>query len=636
MKFPIFFLTLVFAVNSFADLKTSLDDVKSWAAQEHWSEDRQWRKLLHFERTAFGVMESQVDGENFFLSPNGKTDKAAELDATLSAFFSPLPEGADKYEQMIPACRFPARWSWVQEKIGNRNVTKPAAHCPRFQHFLETLRGPSVSLVFSSYYLNNPSSAFGHTFLRLNKAPAQDGKRYELLDYGMNYAAEMDTNNALMYAIKGLFGMFRGTFTTTPYYYKVREYSNAESRDLWEYELNVTPKTVDRLIEHVWELGPVQINYWYLSENCSYHMFSILEAADPNIDLLSKLKSNVIPSDTVQVAWKEPGLVRSVHFRPSIRTELLTRASQLTESEVDEVQFILKNKDVSSAFSTLPEQSRAKILDTAVDDIEFTHAFEVQKPDSEPTKWKNKLLGYRSKIDVISEPLKINPPELEKPHEAHGSVRTGLGYQSGNHSEKSYLLNYKFALHDQLDPIIGYPEYAQISFFDIRGSIEANSHAVRLDNFTLFEVISTMPSSKFQKDLSWRFGLSSDRVRNENCDFCRWTGVSGGAGKTWSLLEKPFTFLYFGLRGIAAYHEQDQTRLWLGAGPEARLRVRWTPRIISLLEVWQRLDLEGDQRWYSEKTLSTQYSWAGDQGVRLSFTDYRFDQTGSVKFFYYY
>jgi hypothetical protein len=636
MKFPIFFLIFLCAAKSFADLKTSLSDVKSWSTQEKWAEEKQWRKLLHFESNNFGFMESQVDGDNFFLSPRGKKDKSAELEATLDAFFSPLPEGSDKDEQLIPACRFPARWSWIQRKIGSRKVAAPAVHCPRFQHFFETLRGPSASLVFSSYFLNNPSSAFGHTFLRLNKAPAQDGKRYELLDYGMNYAANMDSSNPVMYAFKGLFGLFKGSFATTPYYYKVREYSNAESRDLWEYELNIKPETVDHMIEHAWELGPVQINYWYLSENCSYHMFSILEAADADIDLLSKLKTDVIPSDTVQVAWQAPGLIKSVHFRPSIRTELMARASKLSDSEVDEVLSILKNKEVSSTFGKLSAESQARILDTAVDDIDFKYAFDVQKADSPAVQWKNKLLGYRSKLDVITESLQIPAPELEKPHEAHGSVRLGVGYQTAENSPKSYLLNYKFALHDQLDPIQGYPEYAQISFFDIRGRVEEASHSVHLDNFTLFEVVSTMPLSKFQKDLSWRFGLSSDRVRNEACDFCRWTGVSGGAGGTWAFLNKPFVFFYLGLRGIAGYHEQDQTRLWVGAGPEARLRIRWTPRIISLLEAWQRLDVQGNQRWYAERSASTQFSWAGDQGARFAYTDYGFDRVGSLQVFYYY
>jgi hypothetical protein len=88
--------------------------------------------------------------------------------------------------------------------------------------------------------MNNPASMFGHTFLRVDKN--REGPEQTLLNYGVNYAANVDTKNvnALAYAFEGLFGFFRGTFTLFPYYAKVQEYSNWESRDLWEYELDFT------------------------------------------------------------------------------------------------------------------------------------------------------------------------------------------------------------------------------------------------------------------------------------------------------------------------------------------------------------------------------------------------------------
>ena len=75
-------------------------------------------------------------------------------------------------------------------------------------------------------------------------------------------------------------GCFVEHLQTCPSYYKVREYNNAESRDLWEYELNVDQETVDMLIAHYGRLV-LLIDYWYLTENCSYHMFTLLEAANP-------------------------------------------------------------------------------------------------------------------------------------------------------------------------------------------------------------------------------------------------------------------------------------------------------------------------------------------------------------------
>ncbi len=642
MKFPIFFIfsfMISLLSSATADLKVTADQVKSWSQSEKWSEDSGWRKLLHFEPTNFGGLESQIDGDDFFFSPKGKWDQKAELEATIETFFSQITE---KDEKLNPLCRFPARLSWIKKKLASHNVALPEKNCPRFEKFKSALQGPSVSLVFSSYYLNNPSSAFGHTFLRINKAPAQNGKRYELLDYGLNYAANRDTDNGLVFAFKGLFGMFSGAFTTTPYYYKVREYSHAESRDLWEYELNVTPETVDRMIEHVWELGATRINYWYLSENCSYHMFSILEAADPNIQLISELKKYVIPSDTVQVISKVPGFIRSVHFRPSIRTELMARAQDLSEEELNFVIQMNQLKVIPKAIESLAPKMQARILDTAADFIDFKYSYDVQVQGSEMLKFKNAILARRSQLDVISEAIHIEAPTLEKPHEAHGSRRWGMGYLFVKEKASRYLLDYKFALHDQLDPIYGYPEYATITFFNFQFSVEPVLHTLALENWTLFEVRSTAPFSKLQNDLSWNFQLGTDRVRNVNCDFCRWSGVSGGAGGTWELISKPYTFIYFGFKGIAGIRNENQTKIWVGAGPEARLRLRWTPHLITILEAWQRLDLQGAERVYFERGIKTQYtipkseSASDSFGVRVGFTDYGFDKSGTIQFFSYY
>jgi hypothetical protein len=70
-----------------------------------------------------------------------------------------------------------------------------------------------------------------------------------------------------------------------PYYLKVREYSDLENRDIWEYELNLTPEEIDRLLMHAWELGPIHFDYYFFDENCAYHLLGLLEAARPDLTL---------------------------------------------------------------------------------------------------------------------------------------------------------------------------------------------------------------------------------------------------------------------------------------------------------------------------------------------------------------
>ena len=80
------------------------------ARAEHLADDVTWLRLGHYRRGMLGGWKSQADGLDFFLSPLGKTDPAAELDATLRGVFGLVPLSADQAaRKVLPApCRFPA------------------------------------------------------------------------------------------------------------------------------------------------------------------------------------------------------------------------------------------------------------------------------------------------------------------------------------------------------------------------------------------------------------------------------------------------------------------------------------------------------------------------------------------------
>ena len=68
--------------------------------------DPGWLKLVHYRLGMFGPgyhgggYESEADGEGFFLSPRGKGDPEAELEATLRALFMPLSAvGANRFQR---------------------------------------------------------------------------------------------------------------------------------------------------------------------------------------------------------------------------------------------------------------------------------------------------------------------------------------------------------------------------------------------------------------------------------------------------------------------------------------------------------------------------------------------------------
>ncbi|MDG0817964.1 Lnb N-terminal periplasmic domain-containing protein [Bdellovibrio svalbardensis] len=639
------FLSAVFVFQTSAQAlaaEADLNRVLKFAEDQQLHKDRQWRKLLHFETDFFRTTESQVDSAKFFFAPNGKQNPQAELQATIKAFFHD-DEIQDSYEKA--QCRFPARYRWLKKHLVSQNIKWPEAQCERYLAFAKGLKGQSVSLVFSSYYLNNPSSAFGHTFLRVNKAPSErDGKRYELLDYGLNYAAEADTNNAFLYGFKGLFGMFQGKFKAIPYYFKVREYNNAESRDLWEYQLRLKPEAVDMLVAHVWELGPGQIDYWYVTENCSYHMLSILEAADPSVDILSKLDQYVIPADTVRVLWNKTDLVESYVYRPSIRQVFFQREALLSPEESKELKILAKQIKIqdgftySENFNKMSAASQAKILDAFIDFIDYRYSKEVQEAGRE-FQLKMQVLEKRSGISEEPVKISIDPAPEERPHLAHPSGRWGVGYRHTTSDKDLALLSHRFALHDRLDPAIGYPRYSLISFFDLDFSYGSpfsgnNEKELQLENFAAFELISASAWSTLIPDHSWRFKLGVERTYNENFSPTQEAILRMGGGWTFLFGKLDVSAQVLGEAHYDGAHSEN--KMWVGAGPFLEAHYQWTPYLLSQASVQYRRDSAWDIKDYFKSTVETQYSFTKTWGLRGVYRNQRFLEEYSIQLFNYY
>ena len=230
--------------------------LQSTQGKRLWDQ-RQWHVLMHYRPRLFGPgVESQVDDPSFFLSPSGKVDPRAELEATLAGFFAPAVQ-AEETEH--PQCEYIARYHWLKQELGfdgERLVEHP---CPRFNDWLAEMNPDGVTLVFPVAYLNNPASMFGHTLLRVDTPPSSAQTR--LLDFTINYAAGTGQERGLPFALKGLFGGYPGSFSVEPYHVQVKRYGDVENRDIWEYRLALTGDEVHRMLMHAWELKAAHFDY---------------------------------------------------------------------------------------------------------------------------------------------------------------------------------------------------------------------------------------------------------------------------------------------------------------------------------------------------------------------------------------
>ena len=303
----------------------SVDALRGRARDLGLADERAWRRLLHYHDTFAGAGRpvSHVDDPRFFLAgPAGRRDAAAELDATIDALFggaASAPTGADD----DPRCRFVARERWLRERLGEPiesggTLALPlaSAPCAAYTAWRETVRAHSATLVFPAAYLNNPSSMFGHTLLRLDPPGVESGSDW--LSWSLNFAADVgdDTPQSATYAWKGITGGYPGRFLLEPYFTKLRQYGAIENRDIHEYRLDLTPAEVNRLVEHVWELRDLAFDYYFFRENCSFRLLELLEHARPSLELAAGFPLTAIPADTVK-AVVEAGLVDASDWLPS-------------------------------------------------------------------------------------------------------------------------------------------------------------------------------------------------------------------------------------------------------------------------------------------------------------------------------
>ena len=553
-----------------------LQQLQASARQQKLAEDRAWLKLVHYQKGLFGGWHSEPDAA-FFLSPKGPDDPQAELDATLAGYLA----GADAQ------CRFPARLAWLNSRLHLDFTRLPPASCPKFEDYFQKLAPQSVTVVFSAYFLSTPASAFGHTLLRLNKgSESMAGKRFELLDYGVNYSATPDTDNALIYGLKGLFGMFPGKFSAYPYFYKVREYNDFESRDLWEYDLALTPQQAWYLTAHLWELGQTNYPYWYVTRNCSYLITAALEAAVPELDLLSHVGYVAVPADTVKALYQVPGLVRAVHYRPSIRSQFRRRIAELPRAHLAQVARFADEPSLS------PEE-RAKVLDAELDLVDLRYGRGLLLgTDPEAMKKKQDLLERRSAVPVQSPELTSIEP-LSRPDIGHGSMRAGLGGGGSTDTGGFATLDFRLALHDLLDPPAGYPELAGLEFLPMRFRYNVQREQLWLESAWIADLTSVAPMDRFDQPLTFKLRGGLQTLRDQGCNGCLAGAFEIGGGASVAFFDERLAFMATGDASLVATPHLLGPWGWpvrLGLGPSGAVRARLADRVVFLGTAgWQYL-----------------------------------------------
>jgi hypothetical protein len=503
-----------------------LEELITQARAARLAERREWLALGHYQRDRTGSgYTSVIDSEAFFNAKHGKTDPEAELEATLAAFFAPA-----MLSRKHPQCAFIARYAWLKSALRFVPERLPAQPCRRFHEWFSAIAAEQVTLVFPAAYLNNPSSMFGHTLLRLDRA-GQD-ERSRLLSYAVNYGADTGADSGLMFAIYGLTGVYWGSYSVMPYYQMVQRYSDFENRDIWEYELNLTEPEIRRLIEHLWELRNQHADYFFFDENCSYQLLFLLDVARPKLHLTDQFDLYAIPIETVRAVLQHEGLMKRAVFRPSKRTRIEHGVRRLDRAERRLIAQLAAG-EIEANHPTVTElrpQVRAEVLELAA---EFTtyglRSGTQERSEVADRAWK--LLAARSQVDVATDLSAVPAPET-RPDQGHRSARFGLGIGT-RASQRFFSLHLRPAYHDLTDPQGGYIRGAEIEFLDLELR-HYEDRGVDLESFTVLGISSLTPRNLLFRPISWHLKAGLERLRVQRGDVIGSliATVEGGAGQT--------------------------------------------------------------------------------------------------------
>jgi hypothetical protein len=496
------------------------------AEQKGLAASREWDVLLHYMPHGTG-RTSLVDDPGFFVAADGKTDPNAELTGTISGMFAPA-ELADLHLQ----CRFPARFAWLARELDIPSDRLPHPSCDKLNKTMKSIDPRSAVLVFPAAHNNGPASMFGHTLIKI-------GSSYnsELLSHAVNYAAQATDSNGLLYAFKGIFGLYPGYYSILPYYEKLKEYGDLEHRDVWEYQLALSPEEVRQMVLHIWELQGVRSDYFFFDENCSFNLLFLLEAARPQLRLAEEYWQRssfwVIPIDTISVV-RRAGLIERVAYRPSQATRILKRASLLNDHDqnfsVEIVDQKIKSDDTQ--LGQLPAEERRQVLDLAAEYLQYRYS----RRELPQEKFQGQflpILKSRSDLGPGERDAGMVPPPPQ-PEEGHLPAKIALG--GGVRQGSPFVqLSWQPAYHDLMDAEDGYTKGAQVNFMSVSGRYLTDNGEFLLQRLRPVDIVSLSPRNRFFQPVSWKVNFGADRkILADGADRAIFRLNTGG-GVAWDL-----------------------------------------------------------------------------------------------------
>lgn len=488
----------------------------SWrqqAATDNLAQDKTWRRLLYFLDDKKGLFakanpQSLIDDPAFFLSRNGRNDSTAELDAMLVALANQIV-GVTNPSNAV-ACRFPARVAWLANTL-DIDESRLQADCLELDRWTAMLDTEQLSIMFAEEYLDNPTSAFAHTLLRLDSNIS--AANFDRIDraYAFNDTVDGDADDPfVIYTIKSISGSYNNVIEIDPYPKKLADYLKKDERDTWTYKLALSPDEVQQIMRHIWETKDLDLPYYFTTDNCASEILRLLDVVRPQQSLLSQLPYVVVPADVVNLL-NQQNLLATSRYTPS-------------DSSVRQAQLNQAKQAAKLGYQTLTQ-----------DEINSIKSADINSASSVAIDGQTLLSPLMESIGVANN----NPLDRHRLQRAQIAI--------GQRDSQSYVdLGLRAGFHDTLDRALGYPQFfdlealkATLRFYDKKDSSaqNGNKQSVELQNLTLMHGRSFNPVNTANAGNSWGVSLEAKQVNDgsqKNGDAHLVGSGSFEYGKSWA------------------------------------------------------------------------------------------------------
>jgi hypothetical protein len=373
---------------------------------------------------------------------------------------------------------------------------------------------------------------FGHTFLKIS--PGTGGV---LLSPTVNYAAKTEAKvSDIEFVRKGLFGGFPGEADILPFYRRLRTYSENEGRDIWEYELDLSPSEIRLLLLHVWEIKDGTFDYYFIDENCAYQTLALIDVARPDLGLLREYTGATIPIDTIRTL-KVSGLVRAQHLWPAFPKLVRNHEQQLGGNDARIALKISNGKEPPEDFGQFHPSRQAAILQLA---YEFL-SVQITRDQSDRDTRKTVLNSiFKRRLELNATGSLTDGPGAIPPENGHETSPVSMG-RFTSQKGSGYSFAWAGFQHTLTDNVAGYEPYADITILNPEVRF-LDRHAFQLQRIDWIEVKSVVPRSSLFSGNSWNV-LFSTRNRMFDDGYHQSTSLTYASGQAWSFGKAVIAFL---------------------------------------------------------------------------------------------